>query len=139
MTTLKKRRNTQHHDLPAVTVYITPNCVNCPKTLRVLRDHQISHSIVDVNKHNDARRYVTQDLGYKQAPIVEVKHGWDITTWSGHQLDLIKEHILQHYHHDTEEDRTARAAANTTATIRNSGLGGRTTGPHLHWDTHKEG
>lgn len=136
--TIKKRINTRHHDKPAVTVYVTPNCVNCPKTLRTLRDHNISHTVVDVNKDNDARRYVTQVLRYLQAPIVEVKHGWDITTWSGHQPDLIDEHILAHYHKDTDEDRMAQAHANTTSVIRNSGLG-RSTGPHLQIRANEEG
>lgn len=94
MTTLKKRRSTEHRDQPAVTVYVTPTCVNCPKTLRVLRDYQVPHTVVDLSQDNTAYKHVTQELKYKQAPIVEVHHQHEIITWTGHHPEWIAEHIL---------------------------------------------
>lgn len=140
MTTIKKRRNTRHHKQPAVTVYVTPTCANCPKTLKILRDHNISHTIVDLSKDKTAYTYVTQNLGYRSVPAVKVEYLWEINTWTGHHPDLIAEHILQHYRadnqvddifEDIDPDRMTQANANTTAAIRASGLGGLSTGPHL--------
>lgn len=124
MTPLRKRRNTRHHEKPAVTVYVTPTCQGCPKTLRVLRDHNISHTVVDLTADLDAYKYVTQDLGHRQAPAVVVHHLFEIVTWSGHRPELIAEHVLQHYRAD-----------NTVDDIFEDMIG-NSTGPHLHFDTH---
>lgn len=132
MTTLKKRHHPDYHDKPDVTVYITPTCVNCPKTLRVLRDHQVPHTVIDVEQDAAARAYVTQDLKYKQAPIVEVHHQHEIITWTGHQPAWITEHILQWYREETEDDLYAIIDDPTLMT-------GNSTGPHLHFDSHAKG
>jgi glutaredoxin-like protein NrdH len=129
MTTIKKRATTR----PAgITVYITPTCTNCPKTLHLLRHHQIPHRVVDLTKDNTAYTYVTQNLGYKQAPVTVVSDGKEQVSWSGHNPDMIHDHNLTRYR-PAHEDRMKQAHANTTAAIRASGLGGRSTGPHLHF------
>jgi glutaredoxin len=134
MTTIKKRATTRR---AGITVYVTPTCVNCPKTIHLLRHHNIPHTVVDITQHKEAYAYVTQDLGYRQAPVVVVSDGKEQVSWSGHNADMIHDHDLTRFR-PSEDDRTARAAANTTATIQNSGLGGRTTGPHLYYETHTE-
>lgn len=149
MTTLKKRRTSKLSDLE-VTVYTTPGCTGCPKTLRILRDHHIPHTIIDLSTDKAAYQYVTQNLQYRQAPIVKVHNGWEQATWSGHRPELIAEFILQFYNpmkqvpaQDADDNELYaaigdtssmdQAHANTTAAMRNSGLGRRTTGPHLHF------
>jgi hypothetical protein len=88
--------------------------------------------VVDLTKDSTAYTYVTQNLGYKQAPVVVVSDGKEQVSWSGHNPDMIHDHNLTRFR-PADEDRVAQAATNTTAVIRNSGIGGRSTGPHLHF------
>lgn len=133
MSTIKKRATTRP---PGITVYVTPTCVNCPKTIHLLKHHRIPHTVIDLTQSKDAYAYVTQDLGYKAAPVIVVSDGKEQVSWSGHNPDMIHDHNLMKFR-PADEDRMAQAAANTTSVIRNSGIG-RSTGPHLHYDTHKE-
>ena len=129
-----KKRQARTHGRPAVTVYVTPTCANCPKTIHLLKEANIVHTVVDLTTDLDVYKYVTQDLGYKQAPIVVVSDGKQQVSWSGHNPDMIHDHDLMRFR-PADEDRMTQAHANTTSVIRNSGLG-RSTGPHLHFDTH---
>lgn len=146
MSTLKKRRTTKHADQPAVAVYTTPTCQGCPKTLRTLRDHNIPHTVVDLTQDKNAYTYVTQDLGYRQAPIVVVYHRWELASWSGHNPDLIAEFILQHYPTNTSRfdddvfDEVATLGEYPSIDMDSPGTPvtsgyttGRSTGPHLRF------
>ncbi|MDL9978585.1 glutaredoxin family protein [Microbacterium sp. ASV49] len=74
-----------------VTVYSTgPQCQRCRLTLRRLEDAGIPFTIVDLidATSRDARAYVTDDLGYSEAPIVVVDDEPE-HHWSGFRPDLI--------------------------------------------------
>lgn len=101
MSTLKKRRTNR----PAgITVYVTPTCVNCPKTLHLLKLHNIPHTVIDLSKNKEAYTYVTQDLGYRQAPVTVVSDGKEQVSWSGHNGDMIHDHNLTAYKTDSAFD-----------------------------------
>ena len=73
-----------------VTVYTTgPQCMQCKLTQDLLRKLDIEFALVDLRENDAARDYVTEDLGYSQAPIVCVD-GEPEHHWSGFQDDLIK-------------------------------------------------
>lgn len=137
MTSLKKRK-ARIQDRPAVTVYVTPTCVNCPKTIHLLKEANIVHTVVDLTTDLEAYKYVTQDLGYKQAPIVIVSDGVEQVSWSGHNhehlqhwiIDRAVEPHMQLVPGVSIDERMAQAHANTTAAMRNSGLGRRTNADH---------
>ncbi|HIY66342.1 MAG TPA: glutaredoxin-like protein NrdH [Candidatus Agrococcus pullicola] len=69
-----------------ITVYTTPNCVQCVATKRALQDAGLDFETVDVTSDPEAMQTVLQ-LGYQQAPIVTV----DATGehWSGIRPDRI--------------------------------------------------
>lgn len=74
-----------------VTVYTTgPGCMRCTLTCRCLDAAGIPYAIVDiiVDAHNPARAFLTEELGYAEAPVVivddEPEHHW-----SGFRPDLI--------------------------------------------------
>lgn len=74
-----------------ITVYTAGStCVQCTMTKRVLDAAGIPHSDVDLADptNSAAREYVTNALGYSQAPVVVVD---DRLHWSGFQPLKIKE------------------------------------------------
>ena len=73
-----------------VTVYSTgPSCQRCRLTCQRLDEIGIRYDLVDIHEaHNAAvRAFLVDELGYREAPIVDVDHGRD--RWSGFRPDLI--------------------------------------------------
>ena len=70
----------------SVTVYSTPDCVQCAATKRELDKQGVTYTEVDLSTDTQAHTYVTETLGYQQAPVVEVagRH------WYGYRPDLIR-------------------------------------------------
>ena len=74
-----------------VTVYTTgPSCVKCTMTKRMLDGAGIPFVEVDVtlNENAAAHAYITDELGYTEAPVVVVD---DEDHWSGFRPDKIDE------------------------------------------------
>ncbi|MBJ7287570.1 MAG: glutaredoxin family protein [Williamsia sp.] len=69
-----------------VTVYSTPNCVQCKATYRALDKLEIPHVSVDLATDDVARTRLRDELGYTQAPVVVAgdEH------WCGYRPDRIK-------------------------------------------------
>ncbi|WP_343320524.1 glutaredoxin-like protein NrdH (plasmid) [Arthrobacter sp. TMP15] len=72
-----------------VTVYSKPACVQCNATYRALDSAGISYVIVDLAQAPGALEYITEDLGYSQAPVVIVNDD-DENHWSGFRPDKIE-------------------------------------------------
>jgi len=69
-----------------VTIYTTgPGCFGCKKTIELFDAAGVTHTIVNIRENDAAREYVTEDLGYMQAPIVVVEDGEGHDHWSGLQ------------------------------------------------------
>lgn len=74
-------------DTWGVTVYTTgPSCARCTLTKRVLALKGIRFREVNIRDDANARRYVVEDLGYAEAPVVVVT---DEDHWSGFRPDHI--------------------------------------------------
>ena len=73
--------------MTAVTVYTAPGCVQCNATTRALTEAGIEFREVNLAVDLAARDSVLNDLGYSQAPIIEVD-GDD--HWFGFRPDRIK-------------------------------------------------
>lgn len=70
-----------------VIVYSTgPTCVQCGLTYRVMASKGITYTVVDVTTNKAALEYITEDLGYSQAPVVVAS---DQNHWSGFRPDKI--------------------------------------------------
>ena len=72
-----------------VTVYTKPNCVQCSATYRALDKAGVAYQVVDLTSSDELLTWVTQELGYQQAPVVVV-NGDEDNHWSGFRPDLIK-------------------------------------------------
>lgn len=72
-----------------MTVYSKPNCVQCAATYRALDGQGIEYQAVDLTDSDAALEYVTQELGYSQAPVVVVD---EHDHWSGFRPDKIAQH-----------------------------------------------
>lgn len=71
-----------------ITVYSKPRCVQCTATYRALDGAGIAYRVVDLTEVAEALEYVTEELGYEQAPVVVVD---DRQHWSGFRPDKIAE------------------------------------------------
>jgi glutaredoxin-like protein NrdH len=71
-----------------VTVYSTPDCVQCRMTYVALERAGVEYTVVDLEHDAAARRYVTQELGHTTAPVVVVD-GDPPVHWSGFRRDRI--------------------------------------------------
>lgn len=70
----------------AVTVYSKPRCVQCEATKRALTKAGINYDEVDLTTNPDLIAWITDELGYAQAPVVVVD---DDNHWCGFRPDKI--------------------------------------------------
>lgn len=80
-----------------ITIYSKPSCVQCDATYRALTKHELEYTVVDVTTNPAALTYVTEELGYNQAPIVVVD---DQDHWSGYnpgQIKRLAAHLQQQH------------------------------------------
>ena len=73
-----------------VTVYSTgPSCQRCRLTCQRLDEIGIRYDLVNIHEaHNAAiRAFLVDELGYREAPIVDIDHGQN--RWFGFRPDLI--------------------------------------------------
>lgn len=69
----------------SITVYTKPNCMQCQMTYRALDSAHLEYEVVDITEVPAALEYVTEELGYRQAPVVVT----DEDHWSGFRPDHI--------------------------------------------------
>jgi glutaredoxin-like protein NrdH len=95
--------------MAGVVVYSMPNCAQCGLTYRVMDSKGIEYTIVDLSANKAAVEYVTEDLGYSQAPVIVAS---DKNHWSGFRPSYPRwGSELER----TERFRSRAASRNTTA------------------------
>lgn len=73
--------------MSTITIYSNPNCVQCDATYRFLFAAGIDDfDVIMVEDNEEARKYVMETLGYRQAPVVVDDEGH----WSGYRPDKLK-------------------------------------------------
>ncbi|WP_278236920.1 glutaredoxin family protein [Isoptericola sp. AK164] len=73
-----------------VTVYSTgPSCIRCRMTIDKLQDKGVTPVVVQLAENPAAHEYVTEELGYSEAPVVVVEDGTGQDHWSGFRPDQI--------------------------------------------------
>jgi glutaredoxin-like protein NrdH len=79
----------------AVTIYTKPKCSQCDMTKMLFMRDGVEYTEVDITKDDAAYAYVTQTLGYLQAPVTVAwpEHYEDPVHWSGFRPDLHGEHL----------------------------------------------
>lgn len=74
----------------SVTVYSTgPTCIRCKMTTEQLEAKGVHVEVVELAENSAAREYVTDELGYSEAPVVVVEDGTGQDHWSGFRPDQI--------------------------------------------------
>ena len=74
----------------SVTVYSTgPGCQRCTLTKKALDKRGVPFVEVDLREQPQARDYVSEELGYTEAPVVVVEDGTGQDHWSGFRPDQI--------------------------------------------------
>lgn len=71
-----------------LTVYSKPKCVQCTATYRALDAAGVTYVIVDITENPSAAEFVTDELSYKQAPVVVNNYDSE-DHWSGFRPDMI--------------------------------------------------
>ncbi len=74
-----------------ITLYTKPGCFGCRKTAEKFTAQGIPFQEVDLTTTPAALDYVTEELGYSQAPITVVD---DYFHWSGLRPDMIDRAIV---------------------------------------------
>ena len=73
-----------------ITLYSKPGCFGCRKTAGKFTAAGIAFREVDLTVTPAALEYVTEELGYSQAPIIVVD---DQFHWAGLRTDMIEKTI----------------------------------------------
>lgn len=70
------------------TVYTKPECPNCETTKAYFEARGITYTAVDITENPAALEYITEELGYAQAPVVQ-NNADDQDHWSGLRRDKL--------------------------------------------------
>jgi glutaredoxin-like protein NrdH len=65
-----------------ITVYGQPGCMQCYATTKRLAKLGLAYEYFDVTEDEDARKRALS-MGYAKLPVVVVKHGVYVDSWSG--------------------------------------------------------
>lgn len=57
-------------DIPALTIFSTPGCVQCNASVRHAEAKKIPYQKIDVTEIPEARELVMDEWGYKKAPVL---------------------------------------------------------------------
>jgi glutaredoxin-like protein NrdH len=79
----------------AYTVYTKPNCSQCDDTKAYFDRKGITYTAVDITEVPAALAYITEELGYSQAPVV-VNNSDDQDHWSGLRRDRLVQAGMNH-------------------------------------------
>ena len=71
---------------PELTIYGKSECTQCSMTVRYLDKHDTGFAYVNIEHDQDAYKYVTKTLGYRQAPAVVARYpNGSEQSWAGFQ------------------------------------------------------
>ncbi|MDF2051647.1 glutaredoxin family protein [Arthrobacter sp. Cr_A7] len=80
----------------AYTVYTKPDCRNCDKTKDYFDSRGITYTTVDITEVPAALEYITEELGFSQAPVV-VNNSDDQDRWCGLRRDKLVSASINHH------------------------------------------
>ena len=66
-----------------ITVYTKPGCFGCRKTIEKFETAGITPQVVDVSTTPAALDYISEELGYSQAPVIVYDKDGSEDHWSG--------------------------------------------------------
>ena len=78
------------------TVYTKPNCSQCDDTKAYFDRKGITYTAVDITEVPAALAYISEELGYSQAPVV-VNNSDDQDRWCGLRPDKLVTASTNHH------------------------------------------
>ncbi|GAA1359240.1 glutaredoxin family protein [Arthrobacter koreensis] len=76
-----------------ITVYTKPGCSPCKLTIGKFKTAGLDPQVVDISVTPAALEYITEELGYAQAPVVVYERDGSEDHWSGLNPDKINQVI----------------------------------------------
>ena len=76
-----------------ITVYTKPGCPPCKLTIGRFTTAGLDPQVVDISVSPAALEYITEELGYAQAPVVVYEREGSEDHWSGLNPDKINQVI----------------------------------------------
>lgn len=79
-----------------ITIYSKPyksGCFACDKTKDLFDAAGIDNTVVDITTNTAAVEYISEELGYSQAPVVVYEREGSVNHWSGLNPPEIKKII----------------------------------------------
>lgn len=76
-----------------ITVYTKPGCGPCKLTIGRFKNAGLDPQVVDITATPAALEYITEELGYVQAPVVVYERDGSEDHWSGLNPDKINQVI----------------------------------------------
>ena len=74
--------------MSAITIFTTgPQCIRCKMTKHAMDKKGVPYTEINIREDLDAATYVTEDLGYSEAPIVGVVGGGALASQLGAHVD----------------------------------------------------
>ena len=74
--------------MTSYTVYTKPNCPQCESTKSYFDRKGINYTSVDINDVPAALVFITEELGYSQAPVV-LNNADEHDHWAGLRMDKL--------------------------------------------------
>lgn len=75
--------------MPTITIYGPHECPNCDQLMKNFDRAEVPYTKVDIEPGDENYQHVTQDLGYREAPVVIVEFADHRTVhWGGRRLDM---------------------------------------------------
>ncbi|MFI9629260.1 glutaredoxin family protein [Streptomyces sp. NPDC052042] len=89
MTTTSQDIPKTTHSVPEIKIFGPHECPNCGTAMKLFDRHGIDYTKIDLEAGDENHRYVTEDLGYLQAPVIVVELGRKTVHWGGHRMDML--------------------------------------------------
>lgn len=81
-----------------ITIYTTPNCVQCDTTKRWFDKAEVKYNTVDLSQDDQAMQMV-KGMGYAAAPVVIT----DLDHWSGFRISKIQDTVVEYKRENKKE------------------------------------
>ena len=79
---------------PHLVIYGKKDCPQCVMTVKYLDRHETGFTYINIEHDEDAYKYVTKTLGFRQAPaVVALYPNGSEQSWSGFRPDRLQGYV----------------------------------------------
>lgn len=81
------------HAEPTITIYGPKICPGCKNAMDFFDRAGIAYTKIDIEDDEKAHKYITETLGYREAPVIVVTFDQEdngrVVHWSKHRMDML--------------------------------------------------